>query len=233
MAYALCNFSNRTVIIACNDSFVMVKCYFMGVKKMRMLSAVGSLFGLALCAALPAKATTLDYTFNFTGSAFSGSGNIFVNSQIDSLGGYDITGITGSINGPSNGAITQLDTQPGTPNATGLYTDTVTGNQWIYNDVLFTNGVPFDYYGVLFSFGSNYIANIYSIGSQLYFSVSQPNAYFNPGDAIIQMQLSETPLPAAFPMFLTGIGGLWFVWRRRNKKASDTRSQLNQFASAA
>jgi hypothetical protein len=199
---------------------------------MRILSAVGVLLGVALCAALPAKASTLDYSFSFTGTAFSGSGNIFVNSQIDSLGGYDITGINGSILGPTNGAITHLDTQPGTPNATGLYTDPVTGSQWIYNDVLFTSGVPFDYYGVLFSFGSNYVANIYSIGTQLYFSVSQPGAYFDPGDAIIRMQLSETPLPAALPMLLAGLGGLWFLLRRRNKKAADAGSEFQQLVAA-
>jgi hypothetical protein len=204
----------------------------MGVLDMRMLGAAGTLFGLALCAALPAKASTLDYHFSFTGTAFSGSGDIFVNSALDALGGHDITGITGSILGPSNGAITQLDQQPGTPNATGLYTDPVTGKQWIYNDVLFTSGAPFDYYGVLFTFGTKYIGNIYSIGTQLYLSASQPGAFFDPGDPLIRFQLSATPLPAALPMLLTGLGGLWFVLRRRNKKAADAASELQQFAAA-
>ena len=203
-----------------------------GVKALRMLSAVGTLFGLALCAALPAKAATLDYRFNFTGTAFNGSGDITVNASLDSLGGYDILGIAGSILGPSSGAITKLDTQPGTPNATGLFTDPASGKQWIYNDVLFTSGVPFDYYGVLVSFGNNYIGNIYSIGTQLYLSVSQPGAFFDPGDPIIRLQVSQAPLPAALPMFLTGLGGLWFVRRRRNKKAADIGSELKQLAAA-
>jgi hypothetical protein len=192
-----------------------------------MLGTIGTLLGLALCSALPAKASTLDYAFKFTGTAFSGSGDIFVNSTKDSLGGYDILGITGSILGPTQGAITKLDTQPGTPNATGVFTDPATGKQWIYNDVLFTSGVPFDYYGVLFSFGTNYIGNIYSIGTQLYLSVSKPGAFFDPGDSI-GLTVSQTPLPAALPMFLTGLGGLWCVLRRRNKKAADIRLELKQ-----
>jgi hypothetical protein len=192
----------------------------------KTLRTIGALLGLALCAALPAKASTLDYAFKFTGTAFSGSGDILVNSTKDSLGGYDISGITGSILGPTSGAITKLDTQLGTPNATGLFTDPATGKQWIYNDVLYTSGVPFDYFGVLFSFGkSNYIGNIYSIGTQLYLSVSQPGAFFDPGDAI-RLTVSQTPLPATLPMFLTGIGGLWLVLRRRNKKAADTGLEL-------
>jgi hypothetical protein len=195
-----------------------------------MLGTIGTLLGLALCAALPAKASTVDYAFKFTGTAFSGSGDILVSSTKDSLGGYDIAGITGSILGPTSGAITKLDTQLGTPNATGLFTDPVTGKQWIYNDVLFTSGVPFDYFGVLFSFGkSNYIGNIYSIGTQLYLSVSQPGAFVDPGDAI-RLTVSQTPLPATLPMFLTGIGGLWLVLRRRNKKAADTGLELARFA---
>ena len=182
----------------------------MGIATLRML---GTVLGLALCATLPAKATTLDYAFKFTG-AFSGSGDIFVNSTKDSLGGYDITGITGSIQGPTSGAITNLDTALGTPNATGLFTDPVTGNQWLYNDVLFTSGVPFDNNGVLFNFGSQFVGNIYSVGTQLYLSVSQPSAFFNPG-AAIRLSVSQTPLPAALPMFLTALGGLWLARRRQ------------------
>jgi hypothetical protein len=189
----------------------------------KTLRTIGALLGLALCAALPAKASTLDYAFKFTGTPFSGSGDIFVNSAKDLAGGHDIQKITGSILGPTSGAINQL---LGTPSATALFTDPATGKQWIYNDVLHTSGVPFDYFGVLFSFGkSNYIGNIYSIGTQLYLSVSQPGAFFDPGDAI-RLTVSQTPLPATLPMFLTGIGGLWLVLRRRNKKAADTGLEL-------
>jgi hypothetical protein len=197
-----------------------------------MLSVVGTLFGLALCGALPAKASTLDYRFSFIGTAFTGSGDILVNSALDALGGHDIVGISGSIHGPSSGAIAGLDTQPGTPNATGLYTDPVTGRQWFYNDVLFLTGVPFDNNGVLFNFGANFVGNLYSVGSQLYLSVSQPGLYFDPGDAIRSFKVSQTPLPPALLMFLTGLGGLWFVGRRWNKKAADTDLEVNQLAAA-
>jgi hypothetical protein len=201
-------------------------------KTLKVLDKTGILFGLFFCAIVSANASTLDYSFTFTGTAFSGSGDIFVNSTKDSLGGYDITGISGSIKGPTFGAITGLDTQPGTPNATGLFTDPVTGKQWLYNDVLFTSGVPFDNNGVLFSFGSKgqYVANMYSIGTQLYLSLSQPGAYFDPGDSI-NLKVAETPLPAGLPLFLTALGGLWFVRSRAKKKGSDTRIELAQLGS--
>jgi hypothetical protein len=196
---------------------------------LRTSGIIGTLLGLVLFATLPAKASTLDYAFKFTGAAFTGSGDIFVNSTKDSLGGYDVTGITGSILGPTSGAITNLDKTSTTPNATGLFTDPVTGKQWFYNDVLFTSGVPFDNNGVLFNFGNQIVGNIYSIGTQLYLSVSQPNALFIPGDSI-RMTVSQTPLPASLPMFLTALGGLWFVLRRRNKNAVHSGLELNQLA---
>jgi hypothetical protein len=188
-------------------------------KTLRISRTIGTLLGLVLFATFPAKASTLDYAFNFTGT-FSGNGDILVNSTKDSLGGYDILGISGSISGPTSGTITNLVNTSTTPNATGLFTDPLTGNQWIYNDVFFAGGVPFDNNGVLFNFGNKYVGNIYSIGTQLFLSVSQPSAFFSPG-AAIQMSVAQTPLPASLPMFLTALGGLWLVMRRRNKKVSD------------
>jgi hypothetical protein len=193
---------------------------------LNVLRTIGALLGLALCTALPAKATTLDYAFKFTG-AFSGSGDILV---IKDHGGYDIQGIAGSISGPTSGAITKL---LGTPNVMGaVYTDLSSNKQWIYDDVLHTSGVPFDYFGVLFGFGKNYVGNIYSINTQLFLSVSQAGGgLFDPG-APIRLTVSQTPLPAALPMFLTGLGGLWFAMRRRNKKAADNGLELEQLAAA-
>lgn len=192
----------------------------------KILGAAGICLGLSLGTTISANASTVEYAFSFTGTAYSGSGDIFVGSNPVVSNGYDITGITGSINGPSPtfGVITNLDTQPGTPNATGLYTDPATGNQWLYNDVLYTSGVPFDYYGALFSFGNSgqYIGNIYSIGTQLYLSVSQ-GAYFYPGDPI-NLSVSQTPLPAAALLFGSGLAGLSLLRRRRKKSLVAARA---------
>jgi hypothetical protein len=190
-------------------------------KVMRSLGIAGVVVGLLFGAAVPAQASTVEYAFQFSGNGFSGSGDIFVNSQLIA-GGYDITNITGSIQGPSSsstGAIISLDTQPGTPNATGLWTDSSTGKQWLYNDVFYPGKIPFDNNGILFSFGNNDIGNIYSIGTQLYLSVSNPASDFDPG-APIAFTVAAAPIPAALPMFLTALGGLWLLLRRRTKDTS-------------
>ena len=99
------------------------------------------------------------------------------------------------------------------------------GLGWNYDDVLFTNGQPaFDNNGPLFSFqttaGTEILANLYSVGSQFYLSVDNPTGLWNPGDPGT-LQVSATPVPAALPLFATGLGlvGLLF-WRRKRKSAA-------------
>src|ERR1700730_5291921 len=77
-------------------------------RNIKTIGAVSALLMLALSVSAPAKATTLDYHFDFTGAHFTGVGDIFVNSQLDALGGHDILGITGSLSGSTSGAITGL-----------------------------------------------------------------------------------------------------------------------------
>jgi hypothetical protein len=192
----------------------------MELKQVRMLGITGAFLGLVLCATLPTRASALEYAFNFTGPGtgpiFSGSGDIFVNSS------NVITNITGSIAGSS---ITELGYHTGS-----VYTYTATdGRQWLYDNVFKASNVPpFDYYGALFSFGNN-IGNIYSIGNQLYLSVDEAGKAFDPGEKI-SLTVSQTPLPPALPMFLTALGGLWFVLRRRNKNAANSGLALQPFA---
>jgi hypothetical protein len=180
----------------------------------KKIGAVGILLSLVLCAAAPAKAATLDYHFDFSGPNFTGHGDLLVASRLDALGGYDIKGISGAIFGPAFGQISGLIGIA--PNPTSLIYADPAGQQWTYDNVLHTSGVAFDFDGLLFGFGPNFIGNIYAIGPQLYLSTSQPTAFFPLGDPI-QLQISPTPLPATLPMLLAGLGGLWFVLRRRTR----------------
>jgi hypothetical protein len=184
----------------------------------KVAGVIGMVFGVAICLAAPAKATTLDYQFAFLGQAFGGSGDILVDAQADVLGGYDIRGVNGVILGPVSGPITGvIGTAPNLPGQ--IFTDS-SGQQWTYDDVLFTNGAPaFDYNGLLISFGQSYTANLYSIGPQIYFSTdlaNQPVQLFQPGDAV-HFELAATPLPTTLPMFLAALIGLWAL--RRHSRA--------------
>ena len=171
---------------------------------MKILKLAGFFFGLFLGAIGPAGAATLDYAFTFSGGGFNGSGQIVFNSTTDV-----VQTLTGTVNSSSMQLIAA--------NPTNLYTQSGTGLQWLYDDLFFKTGTPFDNDGLLFGFGSNVVGNIYSIGSQLYLSVSNPIGDYNPG-VQISMMVSQTPLPPGLPLFLTAIVGLWFLLGR--KKAS-------------
>jgi hypothetical protein len=170
---------------------------------MKTLRAGGIILGLLLGAAGSANASTLDYAFTFSGSGFSGSGQIVVNSTTNA-----IQALSGAVNGSSMQLIAA--------NSSNLYTQPGTGLQWTYDDLYFKSGTPFDNEGLLFNFGKNGVGNLYSIGSQLYLSVNNPISDFNPG-VKISAAVSQTPLPPGLPLFLSALVGLWFLMSRKSK----------------
>ena len=168
--------------------------------------------------ALPAKAATYDVTF--IGSSFDVSAVITTANTLDSLGGYDITDISGTITGPTGGAIAGLIFNPNQPYQ-GTYYDPLTDLGWYYDNVLFAgSAIPFDNNGPLFEFGNGIVGNIYSVGSTFYFSVTDPSSLYNPGD-LGTVAVSETPLPATLPLFASGLGALGLLgWHRRRRAAA-------------
>ncbi len=89
------------------------------------------------------------YGFTFTGfdSKFTVTGQLNVGTSVDAVGGYDVTGITGSVAGPGGGAITSLINNPNNSQE-AISPDGV----WIYDNVVYTNNSPLlDYGGILFT----------------------------------------------------------------------------------
>jgi hypothetical protein len=166
---------------------------------MMKLKITGLLVGMLLGVTGAASASTVDYDVSFSGPGLSGSGEIAVTSGV-------VTGVT--INGL--GAIQVI-----APTASGLYTQPGSGLQWTYDDLFSASGTPFDNAGLLLSF-NNTIANVYSVGTQLYLSLSDPTSLYNPGEQI-SLTVAQTPLPPGLPLFLTAMVGLWFLLGRKKK----------------
>jgi hypothetical protein len=167
---------------------------------MKTLKMSRLLFGLFLSVTGSAEASTLDYAVTFSGPGFSGSGNIIVDSISDIVQAVTVNGVNVQVIAPNG----------------GLYTQPSTGLQWTYDDLFFKSGTPFDNAGLLLTF-NNVIANLYSIGTQLYLSLSN-SADYNPGE-LISLTVSQTPLPPGLPLFLTAIIGLWFLLGRKKKSS--------------
>ena len=167
---------------------------------MKALKVGGLILGLFLGVTSPGSASTLDYAVTFSGPGFSGNGDIAVNSTTKVVQAVTV-----------NGANVQVIA----PNASGLYTQPGTGLQWTYDDLFFKTGTPFDNAGLLLSF-NHVVANVYSVGTQLYLSLSSPISDYNPGEKI-SLSVAQTPLPPGLPLFLTAIVGLWFLLARKKK----------------
>ena len=170
---------------------------------MKTLKLSTIFLGLFLGLTGSASASIVDYTVAFSGPGFSGTGDIAVNTATRIVQAVTVNGVNASVIAP---------------NASGVYTQASSGLSWTYDDKFFATGTPFDNAGLLLSF-NNIVANIYSVGTQLYLSLSSPTSDYNPGEQI-SLNVSQTPLPPGLPLFLTAILGLWFLLGRK-KQGSD------------
>jgi hypothetical protein len=165
--------------------------------------AVGGLLG-----ALPAKAST--YDTHFVSSSF----DVVADITID--GSNNITSITGTVTGPGLLPITPIS---------GL--EPLGNSSWNYDNLFSPLGNPYvSNGGFLFDAGA-WAYNIYSVFSGeayiYYLSTFNPDGtLYNPGDpGIFASVVAETPLPAALPLFASGLGAMGlFGWRRKRKIAA-------------
>ena len=175
-----------------------------------------ALVGATLFTALPARAAT--YSFTWVGSVTGIVNGTAVTDSNDVL-----TSLTGSVSDDVySGAISSV-VAPGTPGY----------SNWAWDNVLTATPPNFSATqssGILFLFDNDtVIGNLYyqPNNSTFYFSVSAPDSLYNPGDAgvLTIADISgiggETPLPAALPLFATGLGALGALgWRRKRKAAA-------------
>ncbi len=196
------------------------------------LAAVLVSFGVNL-GALPANAATFDLTFTNTVLPNNGCCGPFnvsatLNAFFDGTN-YIVTGITGTVSEGSPAT---------TFNIIGLLPANNNNGYFGWDNVIATTGgsAPFGLTigGIVFTAaGPDYYAadpsnpvspaefNIFTDnnGSTLLTMASNNvNAPFNGDLSIVESSTSETPLPAALPLFATGLGALGLLARRRKRK---------------
>jgi len=195
------------------------------------LAAVVVSFGVNL-GALPANAATFNLTFTNTvlpNNGCCGPFNVsaILNAIFDGTN-YIVTGITGTVSEGSPAT---------TYNIIGLLPANNNNGYFGWDNVIATTGgsAPFGLTtgGIVFTAaGPDYYAadpsnpvspaefNIFSDnnGSTLLTMASNNvNAPFNGDLSIVESSTSETPLPAALPLFATGLGALGLLARRRKR----------------
>jgi hypothetical protein len=114
----------------------------------------GALIAAAGIIPVGANAATYNFDFSTTDAVFAVTGTITTADTTDAVGGYDVLSISGTLSGPSGGAIA-LDSNPSQPSPEYGYL-------FMYNNVYFPTGrTRVDENGILFS-ASGYDYNLYS-----------------------------------------------------------------------
>ncbi len=146
-------------------------------------------------APLEADAATLAFSFGTSDATFLVSGDVTVDDTLKSMGGYDVTGISGTVSGPNGGAITGLIANPIQPFPYNQ-------GSWIFDNVVFSSGPWVDYWGLLFTAGG-YDYNLFSSGSAYYLSSYNPAGSYS-GEVGASAALTAIPEPA--PWLMIGLG---------------------------
>ncbi len=182
-----------------------------------LASAAGALF----VALAPAQANTYNLTGDGNISIFSATvttGNVEDPSY---PGGYDITGISGSVTG--------FGTISGLIPASQFTVEVGGGTNIAPTDNVFYPSPPFfDSLGTGFYFSlvdqtdQKLGGGIWYIGNGQYSLFIGDWLFYQNGGLNISAGIdSQTPLPAALPMFATGLGALGLLgWRRKRKVAA-------------
>jgi hypothetical protein len=112
----------------------------------------------ALLAGCPLLAQANLYTFDFlsTDHTYEASGTLTTSNTLDAAGGYDITGISGSVTGAGGGTIDSLIANPDAPYPYVLPGQIIPGWSYEIDNVFFPSASPtLDVWGVVFTVGPN------------------------------------------------------------------------------
>jgi PEP-CTERM motif-containing protein len=168
--------------------------------------------GAFALAPFSAHAGMIAFDFDTQDGLYRIYGDLTVSNTLDSVGGYDVTGISGTVVGAGGGAITGLIANPTRP-------DYYDNGSWIYDNVVFATPPNVDYWGVLFAAGG-YDYNVYSVGSvgwTYYLSTNNPGGNFW-GEPIGSATVTSIPEPATWLMIGLGLAGLGLAGLRETRK---------------
>jgi PEP-CTERM motif-containing protein len=165
---------------------------------------------------------------DFAGWTFSGSGNpgsTFFQA-FDATGTFSDGAILLNENGPGTASYTLTGLAPNSAFQLSflVYGDNRPGGQWGLN-VSVNGGAPVNYSGLIGAAGSNpgttetLSALSDSLGSAVLL-FAQTGSVGEGSPIIDDVAVSQTPLPAALPMFLGGAGLIGLLARRRKRKVA-------------
>jgi hypothetical protein len=158
-----------------------------------------------------ANASTYSITGNLGGVLIDA--NMTTADTLDAVGGYDVLSIDGTVSGWGN--ILSLANNPNQPNISPITSVGFGGTNMQFDNVFFPTDPHFDTLGLIFSLSSGVSANLYGDSPGNYTLWVGNWQSITSGD----LAIAQTPLPAALPLFATGLGVMGWLGRRRKRKA--------------
>jgi hypothetical protein len=166
-----------------------------------------------------AQAGIYNFDFNASNNSYEVSGTFGTADVLNSVGGYDILSITGSVIGAGGGLIDSLVINPLQP----IHTTCCIANGYfiIYDNNLFpTSNAYLDWFGVTFTaggntwnlFGNNPTSSDYGL-----FSSTEVNGAPLVNSIQGAMVVAPVPEPATYAMLLAGLGLIGFMSSRRKQ----------------
>ena len=163
--------------------------------------ATAAVMAIGLAIGVPARADTY-YNFSYSDSSNNmASGTLSIGAVNGS--GFDITGITGTFDGH---------------NVTGLLAPGTCCSPPNNNNVLYLSGTYLDLGGLGFSNSQGDFVNMFYWTSDSSYAVIVNDGGNIQGGGTFTLAPSAVPLPAALPMFATGLGALYLLGLHKKRK---------------
>lgn len=159
-------------------------------------------------AAVPGYALTFAFSYGATNAAapLAASGLLMTADTVNAGGGYDVTGISGTVDGDSIVALT--------PNSTQAAVSTSSDRLFTYDNVVFGPAPSLSNAGVLFTSADGFEYNLFSDSATTYELYQAAHGTYT-AHSVGALILADVPEPTTWALMLTGFAMVGFAVRRR------------------
>lgn len=171
---------------------------------------IGASTAVLSLTALPSQAATFLWSYTATsGTIAFASGTFTTSDTVNGVGGYDVTGVTGQVDGD---VLTGMIANPNQPN-----TATSPLGLFYYDNNFFAGAPSFTTAGLLFTSGGGVEYNLWADNASTYqlWRGAPGQGWTNTSVGTFAVQAAGVPEPAIWAFMIAGFGMIGAVLRQR------------------